>query len=130
MKPLSLDLRRRVLTALQKEPSSLIVARRFDVSGSFVRKLRARVLETGRIEASPLPGKERLVKGEVERTLREMVKEFPDATLNVLREMLEDATSVRVSETTMWRQLIRMGFTRKKNSGAQRAKPSRRRARP
>ena len=88
------------------------------------------MLETGRIEASPLPGKERLVKGEVERTLREMVKEFPDATLNVLREMLEDATSVRVSETTMWRQLIRMGFTRKKNSGAQRAKPSRRRARP
>jgi len=114
VRPLSLDLRERILAALTTEPSSLIVAKRFGVSASSVRKLRLKVLRTGQVEASTAPGRERLVQGADEERLRELVREHPDATLNVLRELLADEGYAAVSETTMWRQLVRMGLTLKK----------------
>jgi hypothetical protein len=44
--------------------------------------------------------------------------------LNVLRELLLDETGVSVSETTMWRQLERMGSTLKKDCPRVRSKPT------
>jgi len=114
MKPLSMDLRRRIIRALEKEPSSLIVAARFEVSASAVRKLRLRVQRTGSIEPDPIPGRERLVTGDDEDRLRRLVREHPDATLIMLCELLARDAEVFVSETTMWRQLERMGITLKK----------------
>ena len=114
MRAISLDLRERILAALEKEPSSLIVGKRFGVSPSSVRKLRLKVERTGEVKAGTAPGRERLVQGKVERHLRGLVRQHPDATLNVLRELLADEGGVAVSETTMWRQLRRMGLTLKK----------------
>jgi len=125
MKPLSMDLRRRILRALEDEPSSLIVAARFDVSASAVRKLRLKARRTGCIEPDPLPGRERLVTGEAEDRLREIVGEHPDATLKVLCELLGSEAQVAVSETTMWRQLERMTITLKKRRCAPRNKTAR-----
>lgn len=118
MKALSADLRLRVLQELTKEPSSLIVAERFGVSASFVRKLRVRMLRTGSYERGYAPGRERLVKDDTEAHLADILRRHPDATLNVLREILEDETGVTISETTMWRQLRRMGITLKKRPSA------------
>jgi transposase len=118
MRATSVDLRMRILQALEEEPSSLIVAARFKVGASSVRKLRLRMLRTGVIEPDSPPGRERLVKGEDEERLRQLVRECPDATLNVLCELLADETGVAVSETTMWRQLERMGITLKKRVSA------------
>jgi homoserine dehydrogenase len=114
MKPLSLDLRERIVNALEHETSSLIVAARFDVSGSVVRKLRLKVERTGSIEPVPIPGRERLIAGADEDHLAELVREHPDATLKVLCELLEAEAGIVVSETTMWRQLKRMDITLKK----------------
>jgi transposase len=50
MTAISLDLRSRILRALEADPSSLRVAARFDVSASFVRKLRIQMRRTGDIE--------------------------------------------------------------------------------
>ena len=108
----------RILQALEEEPSSLIVAARFKVGASSVRKLRLRMLRTGVIEPDSPPGRERLVKGEDEKRLRQLVRECPDATLNVLCELLADETGVAISETTMWRQLERMDITLKKRVSA------------
>jgi transposase len=115
MKPMSLDLRERIIEALREEPSSLKVARRFKVSASAVRKLRLKLKRTGDLAPRPLPGRERLVQGETEDELRRLVGQYPDATLLVLCELLEDEAGVGVSETTMWRQLGRMGITLKKS---------------
>ena len=115
---LSADLRRRIIEALKKEPSSLVVAKRFEVSGSAVRKLRMKYVATGEFEAGKAPGRERLVQGEREQQLLELVGRYPDATLNVLRELFEDKSGVLLSETTMWRQLRRMGLTLKKRVSA------------
>jgi transposase len=118
VRPLSVDLRERILGALESEPSSLIVAKRFGVSASSVRKLRLKVERTGEVKAGTAPGRERLVQGADEERLRRLVRQHPDATLNVLRELLADEAAVAVSETTMWRQLVRMGLTLKKRPSA------------
>ena len=114
MKPISVDLRARILEGLKEEPSSLIIAKRFKVGASSVRKLRAQMKRTGSFEPGAAPGRERLIKDEGEKRLREIVREYPDGTLNVFCELLLDSVGVSVSETTMWRQLERMDITLKK----------------
>lgn len=108
------------MEALAEEPSSLKVGKRFKVSASSVRKLRLKVDRTGVVAAGKAPGKERLVQGKHEQELRKLVAQYPDATLVVLCELLADATGVGVSETTMWRQLRRMGLTLKKSPSTRR----------
>jgi len=125
MRPLSLDLRQRILSALETESSSLIVAEQLGVSASSVRKLRLKVERTGDAKAGTAPGRERLVKGPVEKRLRRIVAQCPDATLNVLCELLGDDSGVAVSETTMWRQLGRMGLTLKKKPSVPRRRVGR-----
>ena len=125
MKALSLELRQKILEELTREPSSLLVGAKLGVSASVVRKLRARMLQTGSFQPGTAPCRERLVKAEIEERLLYIVREFPDATLNVLRELLEDGTGVAVSETTMWRQLNRMGITLKKRPSAPRSRTAR-----
>jgi transposase len=116
MAAISLDLRKRIMRALDSDPSSLRVAARFDVSASFVRKLRIQARQTGDLSARRGSGKKRLVKGEQEETLRELVRKHPDATLIDLAKLLKKAARVVVSETTMWRSLQRLGITLKKRS--------------
>jgi transposase len=125
MAPLSLDLRERIVEALKKEPSSLKVAARFDVSASSVRKLRMKLQRTGEIAAGKAPGRERLVQGRSEKRLQQLIERYPDATLEVLCELLEEKTGVVVSETTMWRQLRRMGMTLKKSPSTRRRETAR-----
>ncbi len=125
MKPISIDLRARILEALKEEPSSLIIAKRFKVGASSVRKLRAQMERTGSFEPGAAPGRDRLIQGEAEKRLRGIVREYPDATLNVYRELLLDSVGVAVSETTMWRQLERMDITLKKRPSERRSRTGR-----
>jgi transposase len=55
------------------------------------------------------------VRGRSEQRLQQLIDRYPDATLEVLCDLLEEKTGVVVSETTMWRQLRRMGMTLKKS---------------
>jgi len=116
MKPISRDLRERVLTALEEDSSSLRVAARFGVSGSFVRKLRLRIQRGGSIEAEHGGGRERIVVDEHADAVREIVREKPDATLNEIRRKLKKRTGLRVSEPTMSRTLRRLGLTQKRKT--------------
>lgn len=115
MTAISIDMRRRILEALEQDSSSLRVGRRFAVSPSFVRKLRLQVRVTGDPMPGKAPGKERLVKGNTEKRLRKLAEKRPDASLVELSKLLAEATEVSVSETTMWRSLRRLGLTRKKS---------------
>ena len=113
MKPLGTDLRLRILDVPETE-SSAAVAARFSVSESFVRKLRQRTRAGRGVEPLPYPGRERMIRDKDEAALASLVAEYPDATLNVLREMFADAVGISVSEATMCRQLQRMGLTLRK----------------
>ena len=116
----SLDLRKKVLEALEAESSSNMVAARFGVSGSFVRKLRARVRETGEPGAIPPPGKARIVDSKGEAIMRDLVDDRPDATLGKLASLFRRHGGRKISETTTWRTLRRMGLSLKKRPSTQR----------
>lgn len=81
MRPYSLDLRERVLDALDAGISSPKVAERFGVSGAFVRKLRKRRAEHGHFESFPPPGRARLLSVHDEERLCLLALEHADATI-------------------------------------------------
>jgi transposase len=116
MKPYSRDLREHVLEALEQDSSSLRVAGRFGVSGSFVRKLRLKMRRGQSIEPQHGGGREQIVVDEHADAVREIVREKPDATLNEMRRELKKRTGLRVSEPTMSRTLRRLGLTQKRKT--------------
>lgn len=119
---ISLDLRKRILKACDKGGKTKEVAERFEVSPDFVRKLKRRRRETGRIEALPKnSGPKPKLKG-YEEKLRALIKAQPDATLEELRERL----GVDVQLSTLWYAIDRMKLSVKKNRMRQRAAAARR----
>jgi len=82
MKPISSDLRRRIIEIIQEnEETQPEIAERFAVSLSFVEKLWHRFRSTGSYEAlASGGGRERLLKDE-EELIRAEVKTRPDITL-------------------------------------------------
>ena len=108
----SADLRERVLAA---EGSARLVAMRFGVSPSYVIKARQRRDRTGerhalkarQTQVRRLAGHEAALCAEVARRI--------DATLAELRDWLRSERGVQVGITALWRELGRLGLTRKKS---------------
>jgi transposase len=113
MKPYSLDLRQRILAAVDEGTSSRPqIAKLFCVSASWVRRLVQRRRETGSIEPLAHHGgpKPKLDQGHLEH-LRALVREKPDATLAELRGRLGSPASVM----TICRALKRLELPLKKS---------------
>lgn len=103
------ELRDRVLAACDAGQPSKQVAERYDVSRSWVRRLKQRRRETG--ETAPRPRGGRRPPMFDRPRLAELVREQPDATLAELRERL----GVVVSLTAICRALRQAGITLKKS---------------
>ena len=127
MKAHPLELRQRIVAAVdQHEHTIEEVAALFDVSERYVYQLLKLRRETG--DLSPLPhGGGAILKMDDTKLLQlaGLVAEFPDATLDELRELLGRRCRLSVSINTVWRGLQQINFTLKK-SPAGRAKPGRR----
>src|SRR3954470_12008882 len=90
MQPLSNDLRKRILEAIDnKEGSRRKLAARFKVNTSTITKLLRLRRETGSYEPGPHGGgvEPTLDRDALER-LRKLVEEAPDATLEELRQKM------------------------------------------
>ena len=87
MRAYSLDLRERVLAGCDSGLCNDAVARKFDVSASWIRRLKQRRRETGSIapRVRRMPGPALLAHTD---RLRQLVGRRPDATLAELREAL------------------------------------------
>lgn len=105
MRPYSRDLRQRVLNAcLDGDSSQREIARRFDVSRGFVSRVLQRYRETGEIGAKDRSGGRRPKIGPREReTLRNIILDRPEATLDELCLHLRTRTGIEVSIPTMHR---------------------------
>ena len=116
MKPYSQDIRERIVHALEsQEQSQVEVARRFDVSVSFVEKLWRRWRTTGSCAALPHAGGRRLsLEGHRDTIRREVIKQ-PDITLEELCERVVEAGGVKVTLKTMCIELKRLRLPRKKS---------------
>ena len=124
MKPISNDLRRRIIEAIQEnEESQPEIAERFSVSLSTVEKLWHRFRLTGSYE--PLPhagGRTRLLEAD-EEFVRAEVAAQPDITLAELStKVASEKNQVPVSLSTLSEELRRLGLPRKKNDLRRRAR--------
>ena len=112
MKPISQDLRERILDTVQRGDGSLRqIARRFLVSVSFITRLLQLHRSTGSLEPRPHGGGNPAVLGPEDlQQLRKLVQKQPDATLEELRQRL----GVSCSLMTISRALRKLGLPRKK----------------
>jgi transposase len=119
MKPYSLDLREKIVSAIEKGDSSVRkVAQRFDVSKNFVQRL----VTQKRIQGHILPRKQGgsmvspIMKQKAQ--LMTIFEKQNDATLAEYCELLFDETGLWVSQSTMCRTFKRLGLPLKKKRSA------------
>ena len=116
-KAYSMDLRVRVIEAVDAGDSLVSVARRFEVSKRWIGKLLRQRRETGSFTPLPRRGGRKAKLAEHYGELRQLVAARPDATLHELREQLP----VRVSITALWFALRGLGLALKKSPARRRA---------
>ena len=109
-KAYSMDLRKRVVAARDAGKPTGEVAKRYEVSPAWVRRLLQRRREVGSFEARRgSKGPEPKLAAHMD-TLRDLVEHRPDATLQELREKLP----VKVCLMTVSLALSKLGLSRKK----------------
>ena len=130
-KPLSTNLRSRLVTAVVSGLSRRAAAERFGVSAaSAVRWVRA-VNTTGTFEAKPQGGDTRSHRVEAFRdVILGAIEAQKDISLVELAELLRAGHGASFAASTVWRFLDRHGMTFKKNSARRRAGAGRRRRPP
>jgi transposase len=111
--PLSLDIRKRIVDAIEGGSSRRAAAERFAVSESAAIKLVQRWEATGSLEPGQMGGHRRSALAAHEGLVRELIAETPDQTLDELHERLANH-GVWVGRTSVHRYLSALGLTRKK----------------
>jgi transposase len=106
--PYTQDLRDRILAAYDRGMSTQDIAKMFQVSKSWARRVKQRRRERGEISPRPMGGS-RFVKIDLER-LRQLVAEQPDATTRELHQRL----GCNCCESAVGLALGRLGLTFKK----------------
>lgn len=110
----SLDLRKRVLAAIERGMDVKEAASTFQVGRSTILRWRAQQRATGTVAARTSPGRTRLIDVSAEADLRAQLEQQPDATL---AEHVAEWTASEhppLSLATMARAIARVGWTRKK----------------
>lgn len=133
-KPLSLDLRRRVVDAVDAGMSRRAAASRFGISPSAAVKWHRLWRETGAVAPSAQGGNTR--SGRIDglgEAIFAMVEETPDITLAEIAGRLESEHGERFAPSTVHRFFHRRGWTFKKSPAtptSRAAKTSGRRGKP
>lgn len=124
-RPLSNDLRQRVIMAVAGGMSCRAAAERFGVAHSTAIKWVRRWRETGCIDPRPQGGDRRSERTEAYAdVILALIAERADITLAEIVEHLESQHGERFALTPIWRLLDRHGQTYKKNGARQRARPA------
>ena len=115
MRPYSLDLRERIVAAVQAGQNQSEVARRFALSASSVSRYVAQQNRCQNLAAKLPPGARRRLDESTLAALTERVQKQPDATLLEHQQWLHEEHRLDVSIATLHRSLLRAGFTHKKS---------------
>ena len=121
-RPLSDDLRRRVVTAVDGGMTRRGAAERFGVAVSTAIKWVQAWRRTGSYRPRPQGGDKRShrIEAHAEEILA-LIDESPDMTLAEIAGYLEARHGLKVAQSTVWRFFQRRGITVKKNGTRQRA---------
>jgi transposase len=112
-RPYSVDLRERVVRAVEAGTSRRATAARFEVSPSFVIKLMQRWRRRGTLEADRIGGWKRSTLAAHAERVRALVAAEPDITIAELRARLA-TDGIEASPSGIGRFLVAAGLTRKK----------------
>ncbi len=114
MRAYSIDLRERVVQAVEAGTSKAVVARTFQVSLATVKRYVALSEQTGNLTPKTSPGRTRRIRREADSALVAQLKAAPEATLQEHCETWQQSQGVSLSVSTMHRAIARVGWTRKK----------------
>jgi len=121
-KPLSLDLRERLISAVDGGMTRRAAAERFGVAPSTAIKWVELWRRTGDVRPRPQGGDYRSHRMEAHAAeILGLIEERPDITLAEIAAHLDEAHGLKVAQSTVWRLLDRHGLTVKKNRARQRA---------
>jgi putative transposase len=113
--PLSQDLRKRLVKAVEKGASARAAAARFSVSASAAIKLVRRVRQTGSTAPAQMGGYRKPLLAGQEGFLRELTAERKGITLAEIRAALIERGVAPVSLMTIWTMLKRLDLSHKKS---------------
>jgi transposase len=113
--PLSQDLRKRLIRAVEEGASAREAAARFAVSASAAIKLVRRVRETGSTAPARLGGYRKPLLAGQEEFLRQLTSGRKGITLAEIRTALIERGVAPVSLTTIWSMLKRLGLSHKES---------------
>lgn len=124
-RPLDIDLRRRVVAAIEAGMSTGAAARRFAVSkaaaGAWARLKRA----TGDVQPKPQGSGTGSILDPHEAFILGLIEARRDITLAEMVERLEADRGLRVQQSTLWYFLDRRGQTFKKRRATRPSRPGR-----
>ena len=113
MKSYSVDLRRKIVAAVERGMSKTQAARLFDVSLSSVKRYSSTATRGGSLEPRRSPGRPRKAGEKAQLLLRKDVEERPAATIGQRRRFLEHVTGTTLSDSTVRGLMKRLGFSQK-----------------
>ncbi len=111
-RPLSMDLRTRLVSAVGGGMSRRGAASRFGVAPSTAIKWVDHWRRTGDVRPRPQGGDKRSYRIEAHaEAILALVEETPDITLGEIAAHLDEMHGLRVAPSTVWRLLDRRGMT-------------------
>ena len=116
MRSYSEDLRHKIVAAVERGMPKTQAARLFDVSLSSVKRYARMARQGDSLAPKKRPGRAPKVDEKVKKLLDQDMKERPAATIAERISFLESITGERLSYSTIWRLLKRLGWSRKKGA--------------
>jgi transposase len=123
-RPLSLDLRNRIVAAVEGGLSRRAAAKRFAISDSCSVKLIQHWTRTGSVAPATPSRRKPYALAEHEKLVRDLVAGQPDMTLDELHERLT-AAGIKVGRSSVHRYLEALELTLKKRHSMPPSKPDR-----
>ena len=114
MKAYSEDLRRKIVSAIERGMPKAQAARTFGVGISTVKRYAIKARRGESLQPGKAPGKPPKMGRPVSTLLEEDLRERPFATLRERCEYIGVVAGLSVSRSTVCRAIARMGRTRKK----------------
>jgi transposase len=113
------DLRRRIVSAVERGTSKSQAARTFSVSLSSVKRYVGRAQRGESLAPKKSPGSAPKLGEKARKPLEDDLAQRPFATLQDRCDYIEAITGLSVSRSTMCRAVARIGSTRKKGDDPQ-----------
>jgi transposase len=125
MKAYSIDLRQKIVDAIERGMPKAQAARTFGVGISTVKRYATKAQRGEPLEAGKAPGKRPKIDERLSKLLEEDLKERPFVTLKERCEYVEAVRSgVSLSRSSMCRTIARIGSTRKKGGDSPQSETS------